>query len=543
MITAGRVSRRRLLAGGVSTAAGLLVAACGTSAKPAARSGAATAAPQRPARLRLSWWTDTGLPSPFAFSSLGPGGVVKVSLLFDSLLWKDQNGLVPSLATAWEVPGDGREVLFTVRQGATWHDGKPLTADDVAFSFGYYAAHPFSWLDTSVVTSARAIDDKIVSVQLARPFAPFLHDIAAVAPIVPRHIWDGVAEPVKLGAPNAVVGSGPYTLASYGEEQGAYQLKANARYFAGRPAFDEVTYEVVPTNQQPVVLQSDRVDGALALDFDVQARFRTGRYQVLATQPFSIGRLLFNVERPPFDRTEFRQAIAFALDRQQIGDRVVHGDVVVGHAGVIPPESPWYSAGVAQYPYNPGKASALLDVLGYSRTGSGLRQTPQGSPLRIQLLADASAQDPSLIQSMLAQVGICVDIVATDAKTRTERQKKLDYQMALLTHIGVGGDPDFLRLWYSGKAGNDFAQGNVLHDPAFDALAEQQASELDTKRRSALVAQMQRMLSEELPTLPLYHRRFYWIYNPNSWDRWFNTWSGIMTGIPLADNKLALLRP
>lgn len=532
--------RRRLLAYGLATAAsGAVAAACGAERAPIGR----TPQPARTSRLALAWWIDTGFPSPFAFSALGPGGVVRVSLLFDSLAWKDQNGVVPWLATSWEIPEDGQDLVFTLRPGVQWHDGRPFGAEDVAFSFGYYGAHPFSWADTSVVDSARAIDAQRVSVRLKRPFAPFVHDVAGVLPVVPRHIWANVDDPLKRADPTAAVGTGPFILQSYAEEHGAYLFGANPRFFAGRPAFDQLSYEVVPIEQEPVVLQSGRLHGALAMDFAVQQKFQSGRYRVLATQPFSVVRLVFNVQRPPFDRVEFRQALAYALDRRQIGERVAHGDVVVGSAGVIPPESPWFSANVTQYPFDPTRAAAMLDALGYTRGAAGQpRQTPQGAPLRVQLLADPNAADAELVQSMLSQVGIGVDLVTADPKTRTDRLQKLDFQMGLLQHIGVGGDPDFLRRWYAGQTANGFAQGNVLGDPAYTRLAEQQAAALDVEKRHGLVAEMQRLLSDDLPTLPLYYRRFYWIYDPRANDRWFNTWGGLMTGIPLADNKLALLR-
>jgi peptide/nickel transport system substrate-binding protein len=534
-----RWTRRRLFGAGLALAATAAAAACGSqrgTAAPAKGGG------KRPQRLTLSWWTDTGYPSPFAFSNVGPGGIVKLSLLFDSLTWKDQHGIIPWLASSWSIQDDGQTIVFHLRPGAAWQDGQPVTAQDVAFSFSYFAQHPFSWADTSVVESASAVDAQTVSVRLAHPFAPFLESVAGVAPVIPQHIWQSVSDPLKFQGPGAVTGSGPYTLASYDQAQGAYLFKAHERFFAGRPAFAELAYAMVPTEQQPLALQQQRVDGALALDYDLQARFQKGPYKVLATQPFSIVRLVFNVDRPPLNQPAFRQAIAYALDRQQIAQRVVHGDVIVGSAGIIPPESPWYNAHVTQYPYDPARANALLDGLGYMRpAGGGLRRLPDGSPLQVEILADPNAQEPGLAQSMLAQVGVGVTLASGDPKTRAARLSKFDYQIGLLSHIGVGGDPDFLRLWYAGHSANAFAQGDLLHDDRFTRLADEQAAEMDPQRRRQLVAQMQQILSDDLPTLPLYHRRFFWIYRPGLWDRWFNTWGGIMNGIPLADNKLALL--
>ncbi len=107
----------------------------------------------------------------------------------------------------------------------------------------------------------------------------------------------------------------------------------------------------------------------------------------------------------------------------------------------------------------------------------------------------------------------------------------------------VRGDPDFLRRWYAGQAYNSFEYGNVLHNAEFTRLADEQVRETGPARRRTLVARLQEVLAEKLPTLPLYHRRFYWIYDPAKWVGWANAAGGLMNSIPLLDNKLAFLPP
>ncbi len=296
-------------------AGGALLAACAPGQRPAGLTpGARSATPAGPRaidRLTLSWWTDVGFPSPFAFSALGPGGVVRLTLLFDTLTWKDGRGLIPWLAERWEVSGDGLRYTFHLRPGVRWHDGRELTAADVAFSLTYYGAHPFKWATTDMVERAEALDDRTVTVRLSRPFAPFLEDIAGVVPIIPRHIWEPIADPLRFLAPEAAIGSGPFTLASYKEGAGEYLLRANPAYFRGRPLVGELAYLLVPQAQNVVALQQRATDAALATDYDVARTFGQGpTYRALVTPPFSVVRLVFNVERSPFDRVEFRRALA-----------------------------------------------------------------------------------------------------------------------------------------------------------------------------------------------------------------------------------------
>ncbi|MDQ6711793.1 MAG: ABC transporter substrate-binding protein [Candidatus Dormibacteraeota bacterium] len=523
MNSARRLSRRELLKDGVILGAAIAVAGCGPFQK-LAQTGATPGK-----RLTLSWWLDTGYPSPFTFSNIGPGGVVKETMLFDSLLWKDARGLIPWLAETWQVEDGGRTIVFRLRGNAAWHDGKPFTADDAAFSFGYFAKHPFSWADLTPVASAVANDSRMLTITLREPFAPFLNDIAGVLPMIPKHVWSTVSDPLKFQGPAAVIGTGPFTFASYVAGQGAYLFKANDNFFRGRPAFRELAYTVLPDAQQPLALEGGQVDSAFCTVYDVQARFNSGPYRVLKTPPHSMVRLVFNVNRPPFDKVAFRRTIAYGLDRARIAQRVLHGDVIVGNPGVIPPETPWYRSDVRQYPYEVSRAKASLAGGGYDRSTV------------VQLLTEPDTPDAELVKSMLGEVGIQVQVVAVDPKTRGARMKALDYQMALVKHIGVGGDPDFLRRWYVAQPFSAFEYGNVMHRRDFDALAQQQAHELNAGRRKALVDQMQGILADELPTLPLYHRRIYLIYRQASWDRWFNTWGGMMAGIPLMENKLALV--
>ena len=114
--------------------------------------------------------------------------------------------------------------------------------------------------------------------------------------------------------------------------------------------------------------------------------------------------------------------------------------------------------------------------------------------------------------------------------------------MLMTSHIGVGGDPDFLRRWYTGEATNAFAQGDALENDELHRLAAQQVKTLDPLRRRQLIFRMQEILAEEVPTLPLYYRRLYWIYNSGKLHP-FETLGGLMDGIPLVENKLIFLSP
>jgi peptide/nickel transport system substrate-binding protein len=469
-------------------------------------------------------WADVGTPTPFRVSTLGPGGAVLLTLVYDTLTWKDERGVIPWLAERWEAAPDGRAYTFVLAPGAAWHDGRPLTAADVAFSFDYYARHPYRWTSTEMVERAEVLAPDRVRLHLAAPYAPFVEDVAGAVPIIPRHVWAAVDDPLAYAGADASVGSGPYRLADYRPAEGAYRLLANPAYFKGAPRVREIQQLNTAPETRIHAVRQGQLELALSTDASVVDVLRGDpRVRVFATAPLSAVRLAFNTARPPLDRRAVRQAIAYAVDRALVGRLATRGEPVPGSPGVIPPESPWFAPGLPDYAPDHARARALLD----------------GRAARVELLADPAAREPELLQPMLAAAGIELVVRRADAATRAQLLRTGAFQAALLGHIGVGGDPDFLRRWYVGQEANDLAQGSVFGDPAFAALARAQVA-ADGAARRELVDGMQRILAEELPTLTLYYRRFYWVYD-SARVAPMHTWGGLMNGIPFVHNKLAFL--
>jgi peptide/nickel transport system substrate-binding protein len=200
----------RWLASTLLLCCALGAAGCLPSAPTGGRSETAPGTPPAAARpvplVRLAW-ADVGFPTPFRISTAGPGGAVLLTLLYDTLTWKDERGMIPWLATRWEVSADGRAYTFTLAPNVRWHDGQPLGAEDVAFSFDYYARFPYRWMSTAVVERASVVAADQVRVRLRQPYAPFLEEIAGVVPIVPKHVWSKVSDPLRYDGPDATVGS------------------------------------------------------------------------------------------------------------------------------------------------------------------------------------------------------------------------------------------------------------------------------------------------------------------------------------------------
>lgn len=493
--------------------------------------------------VRLTWWTDVGFPTPFAFSTLGPAGVVRLTLPYDTLVWKDRRGLIPWLAESWRTAQDGLAYVFTLHPSVRWHDGEPLTARDVKFSFEYYRAHPFRWVDTSVVSNVEVRDRRTVVIRLTQPYAPFLENIAGVVPIIPEHIWQGIERPEQAQELRFAVGSGPYRLAEYRPEAGQYRFVAFEEYFRGPPRIPEIQYVLTPTERQLLAVQNGQVDMAMATTYDVVTLFSGHPYlRVLETDPLSIARLIFHLDRSPTDQKLFRQAVAHALDLKRIAEIVTRGSAPAGSAGVVPPTDPWYTDRVGKYSYDPARARLLLRELGYEdRNGAGVLDAPDGSHLTVDLVT-SPVRDVQLVQQMLKDVGIDVRLRTVDPATRAQLASEGRFDLMYTTHIGSGGDPDYLRTWFTGGAANEFAAGSRMRSPEYLRLARLQLRTLDPAQRRRYIEQMQVLLSREMPTLPLYYRRFFWIYDSRKFTPLASP-GGLLNGIPLVENKLAFLSP
>ncbi|CAH8711278.1 ABC transporter substrate-binding protein [Paenibacillus thiaminolyticus] len=517
----------------------LLLAGCRSantsSATEAAETPQLSSSAQQPS-IRIGW-QDSGYPSPFAFKPSGPGGFLRNSFLFDTLTWKDDTGIIPWLAASWKVSEDGLRYTFTLERDVKWHDGTALSADDVVFTFEYFKTHSFPWTgDLSQIQSVTRTGDGTVEFQLNNKYAPFLTDLAGIVPIIPKHVWEKVSDPIAYRDPSALIGTGPFTLKQYDEKSGQYWFTANESYFKGSVNVKDVAY--IDVKNKVLSLQKNEINAASTLSYQEAEQLQKEGFQMMKSEPTgSAVRIVFNLDHPQLQDKRLRQALAYALDRADMAGKIAGGTPIPGSGGIIPPDSPWYNGKVKTYEYSTAKAEQMLDELGYRKDGTGVRQD-----LKLSVIVSSTSKEAQMMKEMLKKVGIELNIQQVDGVTFTSAMGENKYDMALTGHIGLSGDPDFLRLWFLGKASNSFAaRGSSFDHPQFQQLAQEQLQELDSAARKQIVGEMQLILSEELPTLVLYHRPFYFLYKEAEFDRWFNTYGGIADGIPLWDNKAAFI--
>ncbi len=540
-----QLRRRSFLLGSAGMAGAFALGACtsdppaGPGAGPATGGGAATGVDV----LRLSGG-DVGFPSPFTYSR--GGGYIKATKIYDTLVWKDSTGeLLPWLAESWTASDDALTHTFTLRPNIRWHDGRPLTARDVAFTFDYFRNQTISpqviIQPLPPIEQVVAVDDRTVEFRLSNTLAPFF-DYGGVGSvlIVPEHVWSQVPDASKASDPALLVGSGPYRLESYSEGEGSYVYTANEDFFLGAPVVKRLEYR--PVNDELGALAAGELDVASAGGVvpAVLEPFRNNpELTVLDAPPGNSGDgLWWNLARGgALADPVFRKACARAIDRNDLAQRLYGGNANPGNPGWIPRENPFHVE-VEQYPFDLDAANRMLDQAGYSRGPDGIRQAPDGTPLRFSLLVSEQSQLIDLVVAALAPIGVELTPQALDRATFNERVIAGESEMSIIGFGGMNTDhaPGYLRQVYSSETRTtQHAQGYV--NPEVDRLCELQLTQIDREQRMQSVAQAQRLIAADLPILPLVYPNSYGVYRTATFDQWYYTEGGIGGTVPAIDNK------
>jgi peptide/nickel transport system substrate-binding protein len=500
---------------------------------PACPNGKAPASSQIDSYTIADATGDWGYPSPYAHYSRGPG-YIRMSFIFETLVWKNATEFVPQLAYEWSYSEEENSYTFKLRQDVKWHDGADFTAEDVVFTYNYTEEHPYQWVDNGIVDSVQALDEHTVKLYLSQPYAPFFQDVAGAQPILPKHIWENVAVPEEFLTPEAVIGTGPYKLADYSKEHGTYLYKANDSYYLGQPAVKEVRFVKVAAEMAPAALKAGSVNAA-SIPAEVVDDINAAGLTVITSPPSWNGKLTINHQREPFSSKEFRQALAYAIDREALVQVVFRGNAVAGSPGMLPPTSVWYNPDTPQYQYDPDRAKQLIEGLGYNRLDNGYFAR-DGQLLKLSLIAAADYKDlGQFITQQLEQVGIDVDFQTLEAKTVDARVGAWDFDLSIYGHGGIF-DPSILERTTLGEW---FNSARYTADAELTRLLQAQLTEMDPAKRKDMVFQIQELYAEDLPALTLYYPKWYWAHDGSL--PLYYTMDGVAIGIPLPLNRMCFV--
>jgi peptide/nickel transport system substrate-binding protein len=499
---------------------------------------------QEPVTLRVGW---AGSPD-----SLNPGVAVLseaytiFELVYDSMYQLELDGSYSlELAESVDVSDDGTVWTFHLRPGIMFHDGTPLTASDVVFTYNLYqntADFPFLPVYTDYFSSVEAPDDSTVVITLSEAI-PNMESQLVFLYVLPEHIWADYVDNAVDFDNMEMIGTGPFRLSGYSQNE-FVQLETVPDHYLYSPNIDEVIFQTFD-NQDALVqaLRTGQVDMITEMPSTAVVGLRNeDNIEVAIGAPAApvVTDIIFNVTEPencpegdgvcsghPALRdVTVRQALAHATDKQQIIDVVSLGLNTPGTTLIPDGLGIWYNSSLEDYEYNVDLANQMLDDAGYLDTDNdGVREMPDGTnPLVFRLNWPSDSIDSPRLAEMLndmwGQVGIRTELQALDPDALTAVCcPTFDFDVIIW---GWGSDPDpgFLLSVMTTDEIPTGTSETGYSNPQYDELYRQQQTELDQDARIDLVWEMQRIVLEDLPYLIPYYDANVQAYRTDAFSGW-----------------------
>jgi peptide/nickel transport system substrate-binding protein len=551
----------------------VLLAACGSQQPSDSAAGSA-----QPTNNATGGTVRVGIAG--SADSLNPGNgllseaYVLYELVYDTPITVTEQGeYVAELATEWSVSDDGLTWTMGIRDDATFHDGTPLTAEDVAFSLLLYRdteEYPYEPSYVDVFETIEAVDDFTVELTAAEPIGNFEYRMSFMY-VLPKHIWEAFAyKPSDPADPDSapgqvafeneeMIGSGPFKLADFRQGEFA-QLDANKDYYAGPPNIDGVIFQTIENSDA-------RVQALLNGDIDVIDEFpvtavpaqqNAENVKILISDVAAGGSLrdvIFNVTEPancPPDGActghpalrdvAVRRALATATDKQELID-VAQGGLATPGIGLVPVGlGDFFASELEDYPHDAAAAGQMLEDAGYVDTdGDGIRECKSGQDCPTGDLTfrfnfptdiDSGAREAEILAANWAEAGVKLEIQGLDPDTLTSVCcPTFDYDVIMW---GWGSDPDpqfLLGVLLCTEIESGFSESGYCNEE-YDNRYAQQGVETDLQTRIDIIHEMQRIALEDVPYIIPYYEQSIEAYRT---DRF--------TGFPEGELTLGLTDP
>ncbi len=467
---------------------------------------AAQEQPRRGGELKVGTYGDPGTLDPHITTDV-PALRIRNQICETLITWDAQGKEAPMLADAWEPSVDGTVWTFHLRKGVKFHGGQAMRAVDVKYSFERILKVSPRKTDYQMIKEIRTPDDATVQFVLTQKTTAFFPALAMY--------WTQVAEQAStekqiketggVQIPNC---TGPFKVAEY--KRGQYVKlvrfdgytprpeKASAMAGARVPYLDAVTFQfIIDANVRVLSLQQGEIHYAeRILSEQVEQLRQSPNIEVKAIPGTQWTAIYFNMTKPWTQKKEFRQAVAMALDYDEINRAVFYGTGRANNSMIPESQAAWRTPEHARmHPYNPERARQLLKQIGY--TGE-----PIELPTPKEAVSDLTSQT---IQAQLAKVGITIKLrygeqaALLDEVYARRRNQKPPWDIAILAGSAFRPDPD--QHYYT--RAHTKAHVGMYSNPAYDAIVEEARSEPTFEKRRALYARAQAMIMDEVPLIVL----------------------------------------
>ncbi len=439
------------------------------------------------------------------------------TLMFNSLVKKDEKfDYVPELALNIQRSDDGLSFTFALRDGVTFHDGRPFTSADAKYTLDTVLASTFakaaSFFEgsgatrTAYIKSVEAPDAHTLIIRLNKQWTGLLPNLVPIA-MIPKDSYESQK--------THPLGTGPFKFKSYDQVQQVIDLEANDKYWDGAPKIPLIRARAISeSNTMQAELQSGRVDIApLATSLSPDAIKALGQNPTLTVHQFvgsNLNLLTFNTTEAPLNNVKVRQAIAYAIDRESMVRDLVLGQGAIAHS--ILPEGSWAYAKGQTYQFDPARAKQLLDEAGFRDPDGDGPQMRWAKPLlfRISGSSAAARQYASVIQNYLKDVGVPVTIETSEFTTMLDQLRYGQFQISYGQWVGGNQDPIFYHdLFATSEIPTQTRAArnrSRYSNPELDKILDEAANTYDHAKAAPLYAKAQEIISRDMPVFPMWYQ-------------------------------------
>lgn len=466
-----------------------------------------------------------------------------LKLIYETLAEEKPDGtLQPLLAVSWNISQDGRTIMLKIRSGVLWHDGTEFTSKDVAFVLDIIKKFPHGDVYSigKYVESIKTPDNLTVVIKLNKPFSRFLYYLLTGYRIFPQHIFkDKNMAEFQAKEVLYVVGTGPYKLVEANYDTQIFRLISFDKYWGGTPQIREIVVQIVDESAPiPLMLKAGQcsissiTNPALIppIISDPNLRIATAvgwPYQGSYYTP--AGLIVLNTAQYPLNITEFRQALAYAINKDRIIQLALQGYGEIASSGQLPMSSRWRPSDLNEIGYNLTRAREILRSLGFVEGSDEMFRYPNGSLLSIKIIHTgglASNIVPLIIQDW-RRAGIDASEELLTRLTYVNQLSYGYYQAAMLL-TNRPTDVDFVLTVFMDRNLTPTPIGQPTQywgwtryvNPEFNSFIEKARSATSEDEAFKYYAEAQKIAARDQWIIPLYYSKAIWAFNIKDFSGW-----------------------
>jgi peptide/nickel transport system substrate-binding protein len=487
----------RLGGGGVLLTLPSLLAACGGDDDEAQQTTTPEGSIKKGGRFSMARNEE-----PLSLDPIVPsdnGSIWVIYQMFDQLTTvnEDSSGVAPSIAESWEISDDGTAYTFAIRQGVMFHDGSPMTMDDVVFSLERVfdpKGSGYSFL-FGVVDGVKAVDEATVQISLKEPFTPLLDNLNVFpASIVPK----ALVEPDPEAFAQNPIGTGPFKLQEFAKGRHVQLLKSESYWKEDRPHLDEVFIPyVTDDNTRILKLQGGEVDAAVAIPYAQIDQLNAQDDIDVKIEPlFRFDGMWLNHAKAPLDDVKVRQALNYATDKESMLKSIYFDKVEI--ANNMMPKMKYWREDVAPYEYDPEQAKSLM---AQSKAADGFTL-----PIVIPTGDVITQQIAQILKESYSAIGVDVQITNLDIGTAYTNFSSFNYTAGanwyITSDVPAPDELAAIQFDYSAESGTKSFFTNYNSERATQLVKE--AGRSEDAAREQLFGELQQLVMDDAVLVALF---------------------------------------